>query len=359
MNKNIKAKLLKFFTRKKVTKFNFKNTKKILFLRYDRIGDMIITTPVFRELKVSMPEINISVLASKINQSVIINNPYIDNIYLNNKNFFLKDIYILLQLRKENFDVCVEFDHSVVPHAIIKLLIIKPKVIISVFKDGRYGVKGEDLDLYDYFTEKSKNQHLRDIWLKTLLPLGLKASSNHYDLFHSDHQNQRAIKFLRNYQEDTLLGINLEGAVDGKKINYDDLERLCKGIFEYHKDIKIIILSTPNKFESVKEKILTMQLDYVLMSYKTDSILDVSALIEKLELIITPDTSVVHIASTFNKPLVTIHENNKDSYNLFAPTSDLHRTVFSKSKNSLNNYSLGDVIDYSIELINLIKGNYE
>ena len=48
---NIKASILRLITRKKRVDFEVKNAKKILFFRYDRIGDMIISTPVFREFK--------------------------------------------------------------------------------------------------------------------------------------------------------------------------------------------------------------------------------------------------------------------------------------------------------------------
>ena len=74
----------------------------------------------------------------------------------------------------------MEIDHSVVPHAILRLKIINPKKIISVFKEGRYGVKGLDLELYDYYTEKFQNSHIRDIWLNTLSPFGVLPKSRKY-----------------------------------------------------------------------------------------------------------------------------------------------------------------------------------
>ena len=74
----------------------------------------------------------------------------------------------LLKLRKKSFDVCIELEHSVIPHAIFRLKIINPKKIISIHKDGRYGVKGSELQLYDYFTKKDKKNHFGKIWLDTL-----------------------------------------------------------------------------------------------------------------------------------------------------------------------------------------------
>ena len=130
---HVKSYLLLFFAKKKSTKFDIKKTKKILFLRYDRIGDMIITTPVFRELKRKYPKIKITVLASKTNQDVLLNNPYIDEIIVNSKNNLIGDLPSLFKLKKQNFDVCVEFDHSVVPHAIFRVRIINAKINISIY----------------------------------------------------------------------------------------------------------------------------------------------------------------------------------------------------------------------------------
>ena len=355
LNKKIKAQLLRFFTSNKERDFDIKDVEKVLFFRYDRIGDMVITTPVFRELKLFFPEIKASVLASKTNQSVLTNNPYIENVYVNHKNNFLSDLKTLLILRKKNFDACIEFDHSVVPHAIIRLKIINPKIVISVSKKGRYGVNGDELKLYDYFTEKPKDAHFRDIWLETLTPFGIKPKSNHYDLFCTDAQKQVAYNFISKFHDKFLIGINLEGAVKGKKIEFKDLEEICRRLVYVHNNIQVIILSAPNNFKRVGEMIRKMKLNHVVNSFKTNTIMDIAALIDQMDLIITPDTSIAHIASAYNKPVVTIHENNQDSYKLFAPTSNLNRTVFSKSKHSLNGFSLNELIVHCLELIKLIK----
>lgn len=358
LSKSIKASLLKYFTSKKKIDFDLKDTKKILFLRYDRIGDMVITTPVFRELKQAYPNFKISVLASKTNQDILLNNPYIDKVYINHKNEFINDFSTLQILRKENFDVCVEFDHSVVPHAILRLKIISPKKIISVHKDGRYGIKGEELQMYDFYTHADKDSHFREIWLKTLEPFNVVVGSNKYDIFYTKEQEETAKEFTEQFNEKTKIGINLEGAVKGKQIKKKELYDICQKLYTQNKNIQFIILTTPNKKQQVDDIIKLLNMDFVISSYTTKSILDVSALINNLDLIITPDTSIVHIAAAFDKPIVSIHENNKDSFRLFAPTSTLNKTVFAKSENGLDGYSVDDVVKYSSEFIGKINEKY-
>jgi len=347
ISKNIKSFILRKIASKKSNIFDIREVKSVLFFRYDRIGDMVITTPVFRELRLAYPHISITVLASKANQGVLLNNPYIDHIVTNHKNNLLKDLPSLLKLRKQKFDVCIEFDHSVVPHAIIRLKIVRPKKVISVQKDGRYGVNGKELSLYDFYTAKPINTHFRDIWLETLKPFGINPKSNNYDLFITDNQQKQVQEFINQYSSKYLIGINLEGAVKGKKIKYPELYKICKGLHKANNDIKIIILTTPNNLQSVKQKVRESSLDYVVTSYKTNTILDVAALISHLDLVITPDTSIVHIASTYNIPIVTIHENNQDSYKLFSPVSKISKTIFSNKKDSLEGYSVSELIKYS------------
>ena len=354
-NKKIKAYFLRLLTKNKNFPFDIKNSKKVLILKYDRIGDMVVSTPLFRELKNAYPNISISVLASAVNKDVIKYNPYIDNIYINYKNSVLKDLRTLFWLRKERFDVCIELEHSVVPHAIIRLKIINPKKIISIHKDGRYGVKGSELQLYDYFTKKDNKNHFGKIWLDTLIFFGINPVSFGYDIFISNIERDKANFFILSLGNKIKIGINIEGSFPEKCIQKNELKQICIGLFNNYSNIKIVILTGPNRVLKTNKLISDLGLDYVVQSYTTDTIIDAAALIEQLDLIISPDTSIVHLASAFNKPVVSIHENNKHSFRLWAPSSTLSKTVFATSSYGLSNYSTDEVIKYSLGFINQIE----
>ena len=356
-NKKIKALILKLLTNKRNILFDVKKAKSVLILKYDRIGDMVVSTPIFRELKLAYPNISISVLASKENRDVIKYNPYIDKIYTNYKNQIFNDLPTLLKLRKKNFDVCIELEHSVIPHAIFRLKILNPKKIITIHKDGRYGVKGSDLKLYDYFTKKDTKSHFGKIWLETLIFFGISPSSYSYDFFLGDIEKEKAKNFAISLGKKIKIGINIEGSFPEKSIQKIELEKICIGLYNNFTNIKIVILTQPDKLLETKKLILDLGLDYVVPSYSTESIIDAAALIERLDLIITPDTSIVHIASAFNKPIVSIHENNKDSFRLWSPTSKLSKTIFATSSYGLVNYSVDDIIESACRFLKIIESD--
>ena len=245
-------------------------------------------------------------------------------------------------------------EHSFIPHAIFRLKIVNPKKIISIHKDGRYGVKGSELQLYDHFTKKDKKSHFGKIWLDTLIFFGITPSSNKYDFFLSNVERDRAKSFVFSLGKKIKIGINIEGSFPEKCIQKNELKQICSGLFNNYSNIKIVILNSPNRVSKTNKTISELDLDFVIPSYTTKTILDVAALIEQLDLIISPDTSIVHVASAFDKPIVSIHENNKHSFRLWSPSSTLSKTVFAKSSYGLFGYSVSDIVDASLEMINKI-----
>src|ERR1035437_9483979 len=60
----------------------FTKQKRILIVRPDRIGDVILSTPIPREVKKTFPGCFIAVLVRPYTQDIYINNPNVDKIIL-------------------------------------------------------------------------------------------------------------------------------------------------------------------------------------------------------------------------------------------------------------------------------------
>ena len=211
------------------------------------------------------------------------------------------------------------------------------------------------MQLYDYLTKKEIGKHFGEIWLNTLSFFDIKNPLKKYDIFLSNIEENRAKDFVKLIKSKLKIGINLEGSFKEKQIQSKDLKKICLSLKEKFSDITIVILSHPNRREKTKRIIAEIDLENVIISYETKNILDVAALINELDFIISPDTSIVHIASAFNKPILSIHENNELSYQLWKPTSSISKTIFSKSKYGIIDYKVNEVIDLSFEIIEKIK----
>ena len=80
---------------------------RILCIRTDRIGDMMVSTPVFRALRQRFPAARLDVLASTLNRIAIDGNPHIDTVYVFDRKAFWTWPGLCLTLRRNRYDACI------------------------------------------------------------------------------------------------------------------------------------------------------------------------------------------------------------------------------------------------------------
>jgi ADP-heptose:LPS heptosyltransferase len=69
--------------------------------------------------------------------------------------------------------------------------------------------------------------------------------------------------------------------------------------------------------------------------YPTPSIIDAVTAVAYADLILTVDTSIVHIASAFNTPIVSLHPNIYRVYSKYRPLSDKARCVMALGEGAI------------------------
>ncbi|MCH2281366.1 MAG: glycosyltransferase family 9 protein, partial [SAR324 cluster bacterium] len=80
--------------------------KKILIIRFSALGDLVLTRPIFREIKRVFPDAEITLLTSSGTGSVLNNNPHIDHFIWHKKKETYSDLNNLIKkLHKEKFDL--------------------------------------------------------------------------------------------------------------------------------------------------------------------------------------------------------------------------------------------------------------
>lgn len=87
--------------------------RKILITRVDRIGDVVLTTPVFRVLKERFPEAWLAVMVRPETRAIVEGNPSVNEVIVYDKEGKeknpLRTIAFGLSLRKKRFDLVIHF----------------------------------------------------------------------------------------------------------------------------------------------------------------------------------------------------------------------------------------------------------
>ena len=161
--------------------------KKILIVRPDAIGDMVLTLPCIKAIKDTYPHMSITVLASGYNAKVIEHLDYIDNIIID---WFAKgevnnwkDVWKYSRfLKKENFDAAVHF-YSETPQIWTSVLARIPYHLGDKAKVGLWPVlrkHGVFLKSFD------QTKHVIDYNFQLLEPLNVKKPTNLKQVLYPD-----------------------------------------------------------------------------------------------------------------------------------------------------------------------------
>ena len=319
------------------------NIKSILFLRYDgKIGDMIVNSLIFREIKKVYPDIKIGVVARGAAIDIIRENPNVDKIYEYYKDRKkIKDL--ALKIKEEKYDLLIDFS---------EMLRVNQMMLINLCgARTNIGLDRKDWELFDLSIESGKDfkwtEHITNRYLAYLIKLGLKKENIDisYDIYLKDEKKYE--DFFNEIKENKKIILNPYGASKHKSFNIETLENIINYLKD--KDIAIILTYFGDKYKELE--FLEKKYKYVYIPKKIESILDTAILIKKSDYVISPDTSIVHIASAFNKKMIIVYPPKGGKYGVdhlvWAPKSEYSRVIFCKDK--IGNYDEIDINTFNME----------
>ncbi|WP_339054839.1 glycosyltransferase family 9 protein [Fusobacterium animalis] len=328
--------------------------KSIFFLRYDgKIGDMIVNSLMFREIKKVYPDIRIGVIARGAAIDIIKDNPNVDKIYEYYKDRKkIKDL--ALKIKEEKYDLLIDFSEMLRVNQMMLINLCGARINI--------GLDRKDWELFDLSIESGKDfkwtEHITKRYLAYLIKLGLKKENIDisYDIYLEDEKKYEA--FFNEIKESKKLILNPYGASKHKSFNIETLENIITYLKD--KDIAIILTYFGDKYKELE--FLEKKYKYVYIPKKIESILDTAILIKKSDYVISPDTSIVHIASAFNKKMITVYPPKGGKYGVdhlvWAPKSEYSRVIFCKDKTGnydeidINTFNFDEMKEEILKMIN-------
>ena len=168
------------------------DVKKIMLIKLERIGDLVLSTPAIREIRKRFPESHISIIVNPYTKDIVDDLPDVDEVLVYDKNADFKDKFFFIKfLRRYKFDLAI--DLSVLNFAFLPIWILylsKSKIIIGSNNYGRaflYNIKVKPyVDIVVYGKEV----------MCTLKPLGIESEDYQQKLFTSKKNDAFIEKLL-------------------------------------------------------------------------------------------------------------------------------------------------------------------
>lgn len=304
----IRINIGKFFLDKKPQKGD-SEVNKILFLRQDgKIGDYIVSSFVFREIKLLDPTIEIGVVCTQKDSYLFEQNKYIDYLYFVRKRNVLDYIKCGLSLAKEKYDVVIDPTIVIKNRDLLLLRLINAKHYVG-YKKSHYKIFDNNIE---------GEYHFSQLYKIALNKMGFNIENTTYDV----PFNEKSSKSIKNYLEKNnirdFIAINFYGAAKAKKVNNENISRYLDYLTKITQGKTLVLLNYPEVYSTLKELALPYKNIFV---HETKTIFDTIELIRHCSQLISTDTSTVHIASGFNKPMIALYREDPIALTHWKPMS--------------------------------------
>lgn len=315
----------------------------IIIMRDDgKIGDMVVSSFIYREIKKQYPNIKIGVVTRKGATDIIKDNHYVDKIYEYKKDSsYLKNL--ANEIAKEKYDLLIDTS-----------TILREKQIMFINKCDckiNLGVDKEGWQLFDISVPEEKNSHITKRFINILEVLGIKEIKSNYDIQISDESLVKVEKKIK--EEENILEVsgkervilNPYTASKHRNFNRKNIEKIIETLLKYRENEIYLLGHGENKKEilEIKEKIKDKRVHYIELA----GIQEVIALIKNCEMIISPDTSIVHIGVGLEKKVIAVYREDIVGNNsiLWGPNSDKAIQIFSKENkdDDINNFDMREI----------------
>jgi ADP-heptose:LPS heptosyltransferase len=329
--------------------------KKVLFLRPEKIGDMVISFPVFDGLRQKFPHIKQSILGSPKNLAIIKDDPRFDRVFLYRKNIW-KDASEVRAMRREHFDCIIDMicDDSVTALMLSQSCAPgKPRIGVGKVKYRQY---------YDfnYDHRKGNTGHIIQNTLALLSafdidPAGVEPYAQPHIAPEVLAEGRRFVASLKSGTDRSkVIGYNLSAGSPTRIVPAERSIDLVTRLISDNPGSQVLLLVAPaDRWRALAvEQAVSGDVKIVP---EGQNLMQASAIVAHLDLLISPDTSMIHIARSFHVPVVGLYSRFMKNFLLWRPFGQEHGAVLSGNDDNIFDITVDQILQAVRQVADEIK----
>ena len=286
---------------------NRTSIKKILIIKIRGLGDAVLATPVFKNLKALMPNVSISVLTFNFCKPLFENNPNIDELYgLSEKPEALELKQIAADLSAQNFDLIINLHSRNLSSRLTKNIKARWRINRSYFIREKFSdvMIGSD-------HEFDKSSIERD--LDCIRSIGLNPTKKQPELYVTDEESEWANGYLVESGLDREKKIIMIHPAVTQPYRHWGMDRFIELSRKLIQGGEYQVMGIFSKMEQSIAKNLLEKVEGVFVY--VGALRQSMALIQQADLMIDNDSGPAHVAQALKVPtLVLVGPDYKNSY---------------------------------------------
>ncbi len=299
---------------------------KVLIIRFSSIGDIVLTTPVIRNIKVQSDNSEVHFCTKEGYKSILEANPYIDKILT------LKDSLgdLIGEIKAENYNYIIDLHNN------LRTSIIKRRAKVEHYSFDK--INWQKWLMVNFKINKLPSRHIVDRYMDTVKPLGIKTDSLGLDYFIPD-KDIVPLDWLPETHRKEYVVYAIGGQHETKKLPMKRMIELCDRINK-----PIVLVGGKEDVEDAEEIKGFFSMDHdshsaedmerlnkkanIFNACGKFSINQSASMIKQAKYVFTHDTGMMHIAAAFKKQVFSIWGNTIPEFGMYPYQTKF--TIFEK-----------------------------
>jgi ADP-heptose:LPS heptosyltransferase len=294
---------------------------RVLIVRPDRIGDLIVTTPVISLLADAAPQAEVDVLASPANAPLLEAERRVHRVYL--RRGWSDWILLFPRMRRRRYDIIYSFIYGrglregLIASAIGRRETRK----ISVMRPARY--RG----LFTSFVRAPHSMcHMADQLLYVVAqtidsPATRDRRARPMQIPVDSMAEANAGAFLARFGLSDFVAVNIASAEPWREWPWTSCADVLRALLQRWPTMSFVLTPPPlpNRVADAERVIAACASNRVVLFPSSKRFLDLVALVRRAKLVLTSDTANVHVASACQRPVVAIYSGIRTRPGLWSP----------------------------------------
>jgi heptosyltransferase-2 len=278
--------------------------KRILVARSDRIGDVLLSTSVIRNLREHYPAAYIAMMVAPYAKEIVEGNPWLDEVIIYDKDgkhkSWRRSLKFAHNLKKRKFDLALVLHPTKRVHLVTFLAGIKRRIGYA----RKFGFLLTDKIEH---TKQYGLKHEMEYSLDLLRPLGI-IPKNYLPFMPLRLESETwAKEFLRNEgikDTDNLLAVHPGASCPSKLWPVERFAQAADRLVEKY-GLKVLVVAGPKDIEKARSFVSHMR-NLPLDLAGRLSVSQLASILKRCRLLISNDSGPVHIAAAVGAPVVAI-----------------------------------------------------
>ncbi len=264
------------------------NLTKVLLIRFSSIGDIVLTTPVIRNLKEQMHGgVELHYLTKRTFAGILEHNPHLSKVHTIEKS----TNEVMHTLRQEQYDYVVDL------HGNLRSRRVVSGLQVLDFRFRKYNF--EKWLLVNFGIDRMPKVHIVDRYMATLKAFGIVNDGKGLDYFLPEAGLPER-QDLPEAHRAGYIAMPIGAAHWRKRPREAQYIQLCQ-----HLQHPVVLLGGPDE-QAMGERIALACGPRVLNMAGACTLHASAWYVRESHLVITPDTGLMHIAAAFKKPIISL-----------------------------------------------------